>query len=517
MYDSPASSSKRDRLVLNVVLCHVPVIAIVGALCSHLLVGLIISGLAAGLCGAGYATAHGTRLFRVYAGILLMVDSAGLIAASGGQIAMDFHIFIVITFLILYFDWLPIVVAALTIALHHVIGNALFPQAVFGGMAGMGNSWVMVIEHAVAVVLESAASIYVALRIRTNVAAVAGVAQKIARQQMPQFRAAIVAVAEGDLTHETRFEAHALQIDPSDEIGVMAATFDVMQREIAESVAAFEQTRKALQGVVSGIATAASQLWLASTEFTVATSQAGDAVEATSHSCEEVAEGTRQQTQQLGSAGIALEALTNSAAQIATGAQEQTVAVRAVVGEVRSLDGEIAAAAALGSTLTTAAALATAETASGMDAVVQTSNAVQVLRDRSADNEKLMTSLEGRSSAVEQIVSVIDDIADQTNLLALNAAIEAARAGEHGRGSPSWPTKSANLPNGQRRRRARSRQSCRRSGAKRCRPQRRCARPTPRWRTASCSRTARTPRCNRSRRKLPRRRGLRRRSSRARK
>ncbi len=43
-------------------------------------------------------------------------------------------------------------------------------------------------------------------------------------------------------------------------------------------------------------------------------------------------------------------------------------------------------------------------------------------------------SLDGSTSDIEGVVSLIRDIADQTNLLALNAAIEAARAGEYGKG-----------------------------------------------------------------------------------
>ncbi len=45
-----------------------------------------------------------------------------------------------------------------------------------------------------------------------------------------------------------------------------------------------------------------------------------------------------------------------------------------------------------------------------------------------------MSEINTSSKKIEDIISVIDEIAFQTNLLALNAAVEAARAGEQGRG-----------------------------------------------------------------------------------
>lgn len=56
------------------------------------------------------------------------------------------------------------------------------------------------------------------------------------------------------------------------------------------------------------------------------------------------------------------------------------------------------------------------------------------LSARAVENSALVESLNQRSKEIQQVTSVIQEIASQTNLLALNAAIEAARAGEYGRG-----------------------------------------------------------------------------------
>ncbi|WP_298033839.1 methyl-accepting chemotaxis protein [uncultured Desulfovibrio sp.] len=70
----------------------------------------------------------------------------------------------------------------------------------------------------------------------------------------------------------------------------------------------------------------------------------------------------------------------------------------------------------------------------GAAVVSQSVAGIQEVQRQSLALKDNMAQLDEHAKAINQIMSVISDIADQTNLLALNAAIEAARAGEAGRG-----------------------------------------------------------------------------------
>lgn len=64
----------------------------------------------------------------------------------------------------------------------------------------------------------------------------------------------------------------------------------------------------------------------------------------------------------------------------------------------------------------------------------RSSSSTQEVVERAQSTTEVMSGLADTSSAISNIVNLINDIAEQTNLLALNATIEAARAGEAGRG-----------------------------------------------------------------------------------
>jgi len=124
---------------------------------------------------------HGQRLLRCAMGAAFMVMSALHINQSGGMLEMHFGIFVLLAFLVYYRDWLPIVVAAAVIAVHHLSFFALQSQGTEVFVVKNGN-WPIIFLHASYVVVESAILIYLALQ--THAEAVEGAALMQAAEKL---------------------------------------------------------------------------------------------------------------------------------------------------------------------------------------------------------------------------------------------------------------------------------------------------------------------------------------------
>ncbi|MCS3512276.1 methyl-accepting chemotaxis protein [Pseudomonas grimontii] len=110
-----------------------------------------------------YRVIGGTRVMRCALGAGLMVMAALHINQAQGVIEAHFGIFALLAVLTFYRDWLPILVAALTIAVHHVVFHALQHQGFPVFVMAHHGGWTMVFVHAFYVVMETIALLYLAV------------------------------------------------------------------------------------------------------------------------------------------------------------------------------------------------------------------------------------------------------------------------------------------------------------------------------------------------------------------
>lgn len=159
-----------DKQLLIILLLHLPVVAfIVPINYGTTVFALVSSVLVAAIALIAFWLLRGTRACSVIFAICLMMFSVIMIQAQLGRIEMHFHIFAALALLIIYRDWLPIVVAASFIALHHLLFTALqLDDVSIANMPIMvynyGCSWGIAFLHAAFVVFEAAILVLFALR-----------------------------------------------------------------------------------------------------------------------------------------------------------------------------------------------------------------------------------------------------------------------------------------------------------------------------------------------------------------
>jgi methyl-accepting chemotaxis protein len=125
-----------------------------------------------GLCGFLTWRMPGERLTRMAIAAAFMVLTALHIHQAHGMLELHFGVFVLLAFLLVYRDWVPVVAAAGVIAVHHLAfdflqrrGGSIF---VFADNTGLE----IVFVHAAYVVFETALLVFIAERLRRESIAV---------------------------------------------------------------------------------------------------------------------------------------------------------------------------------------------------------------------------------------------------------------------------------------------------------------------------------------------------------
>ncbi|MFZ5844616.1 MAG: methyl-accepting chemotaxis protein [Pseudomonadota bacterium] len=126
--------------------------------------------------------------------------------------------------------------------------------------------------------------------------------------------------------------------------------------------------------------------------------------------------------------------LSQAAHTIATSAAAHSEDATAMTASIEELNTAITSIAQTGEAVSESAGRTVTTARDSATGVANVIRAVEQIIETVEEAVKEAERLASQSERINEVVSVIRNIAAQTNLLALNAAIEAARAGESGRG-----------------------------------------------------------------------------------
>ncbi|MEM1251105.1 MAG: methyl-accepting chemotaxis protein [Cyanobacteria bacterium P01_H01_bin.21] len=113
---------------------------------------------------------------------------------------------------------------------------------------------------------------------------------------------------------------------------------------------------------------------------------------------------------------------------------DQTESVTVTTSTIEQLGVSSLQAAQRANSSATGAQQALDLSETGSQAVENTVQGIEELRDKVGAIADQIMQLSEQTDQISTISSLVADVADQTNMLALNAAVEAARAGEQGKG-----------------------------------------------------------------------------------
>jgi methyl-accepting chemotaxis protein len=430
-----------DRFFIPALWLHVPVIGVVAAALSG--PAIMLTGTAGALAVVVtwlWATAQDARSTRLAISIVAIgMVSLLLAAARGGAWQIDVHMyyFAMLAMLAAYCDFGMVLVAAGTIAIHHLTLNFLAPALVFPG----GTDTARVLLHAAVVVCETAALAWMCLDVAAKLEAlyrtlaiieftpdgiITGANENFLR-------------AMGYSAAELRGKPHSLFLDAGVAETPQYRNFWAALRRGEYQSAEFRRRTKgggtiwlqATYSPIRGLGAKTVRVMKIASDITGLKQKEALELEKAARRSAALESAVRGFEAKAG--GLASH-LASSAADMEASAQAMS-GTAAQTGEQAS---RVAAAAEQASADVSTAAAATEQlTASIREIGRQVDQSSAITNQAVADAQRtdaIVRKLADGAQKIGHVVGLITRIAGQTNLLALNATIEAARAGDAGSG-----------------------------------------------------------------------------------